>query len=61
MNGAERKNSRGQGMVEYVLIVALIALIVLAGVKLFGGKVKDLFSSAADKVATEGQRGLSSR
>jgi pilus assembly protein Flp/PilA len=48
------KCRKGQGMVEYILIVALIAIIVIAGVRLFGGKVKGLFSSASDKIATEG-------
>ena len=43
---------KGQGMTEYILIIALIAILVLGAVKLFGGKVKDGFNKAADKVGT---------
>lgn len=41
---------RGQGMTEYILIVALIAIVVIAGVKLFGGKVNDGFKNAAKSI-----------
>jgi Flp pilus assembly pilin Flp len=43
----------GQGMVEYILIVALIAILVIAGIRLFGGQVKDLFQSSAEKIQSE--------
>ncbi|MFH1367822.1 MAG: Flp family type IVb pilin [Elusimicrobiota bacterium] len=48
-----RRNSRGQGMVEYILIVALIAVIVLVGIKLFGGKINTLFQDSAEKIESE--------
>ncbi len=41
---------RGQGMTEYILIVALIAIVVIAGVRLFGGKVNEGFERAADQI-----------
>lgn len=53
------RRQQGQGMVEYILIVALVAVLVIAGVKLFGGKVKGLFEGASNKIASEGsQAGL---
>ena len=48
------KKRSGQGMVEYILIVALIAILVIAGIKVFGGQVRDLFKSSADKIQSEG-------
>lgn len=42
---------KGQGMTEYILILALIAILVLGAVKMFGGKVKAGFNKASDKVA----------
>jgi Flp pilus assembly pilin Flp len=51
-------NARGQGMVEYILIVALIALIALAGVKMFGGKIKALFIDSSDKIQSEASSGI---
>lgn len=35
------KNNKGQALVEYVLIIALVAVIIIALVKAFGGYVKD--------------------
>ena len=34
-------NKKGQALVEYVLIIALVAVIIIALVKVFGGYVKD--------------------
>ncbi len=41
---------KGQGMTEYILIIALIAIVVLASVKMFGKKVDKGFQNAAEKV-----------
>lgn len=49
------KHSKGQGMVEYILIIALIAVLVIAGVKIFGKNVNTLFSDSAEKIKTEGK------
>lgn len=35
------KNNKGQTLVEYVLIVSLVAVIVIAIVKIFGGYLND--------------------
>ena len=42
---------KGQGMTEYILILALIAILVLGSVRMFGSKVKAGFNKASDKVA----------
>ncbi len=44
----------GQTLVEYGLLISLIALVVIAVLTLLGGKVKNTFNKAADniKVAT---------
>lgn len=52
------KKGKGQGMVEYVLIIALVVIIVIAGVKLFGGKVNTLFEKSADKIQSEGNSAI---
>lgn len=43
-------HQRGQGMTEYILLVALIAIACIAAVKYFGGKTKEGFQTAADAV-----------
>jgi Flp pilus assembly pilin Flp len=44
------KKQRGQGMTEYILLVALIAIAAIAAVKYFGAKTKEGFETAADAV-----------
>jgi len=48
-----RIRKKGQGMVEYILIIALIALIVIVGVKILGKKTQDAYNKSADKIETE--------
>jgi Flp pilus assembly pilin Flp len=43
---------KGQGMTEYILIIALIAVLVIGAVKAFGGKVKKGFADSAAKVGS---------
>ena len=47
------RSSRAQGMVEYILIVALIALVAIVGVKMFGGKISQIFSNKAEQIEKE--------
>ena len=42
-----RKNRRGQGLVEYIVIVAAVALIALVSVSIFGHKVADQYAIGA--------------
>jgi pilus assembly protein Flp/PilA len=39
------KNEKGQGMVEYGLIIALIAIVVIGAVTLLGGQLQTIFES----------------
>lgn len=36
---------KGQGLVEYAIIIAFVAIVVIAVVRLFGARVGDTFSS----------------
>ena len=52
---------RGQGLTEYALILTLIAVVAVAALTLFGGKVTDVLSSVGRSVipaALYGARGL---
>ncbi len=41
------RNRRGQGLVEYALIIAGVALVTAAAVSIFGHKVNDMVSATA--------------
>jgi Flp pilus assembly pilin Flp len=45
------KKQSGQGMTEYILIVALIAVAVIAAVKIFGANVTAGFKNAGDQIS----------
>ena len=38
------KDEEGQGMVEYGLIIALIAIVVIVALALLGPKIRDIFN-----------------
>jgi pilus assembly protein Flp/PilA len=40
----------GQGLTEYALILALIAVIAIAALTLLGGKVSDVLSTVANSI-----------
>ncbi|MDR0800866.1 MAG: hypothetical protein LBN01_05045 [Endomicrobium sp.] len=44
------KRHKGQGMVEYILIVAVVVGIVFVAYKTLGNKVKEKFESATETV-----------
>lgn len=46
------KDENGQGMVEYGLIIGLIAIVVIVALIALGPKIKDLFQNAGDKMPT---------
>jgi pilus assembly protein Flp/PilA len=46
------KDENGQGMVEYGLIIGLIAIVVIAGLLILGPKIRDLFTSVADDMTS---------
>ena len=43
-------NEEGQGMVEYGLIIALVAVVVIAGIALLGNGVKNTFTNVSNKL-----------
>ena len=45
-------NEEGQGMVEYGLIIALIAIVVLVALTTMGEKVRAVFNGAAEQIDT---------
>jgi len=44
------KNEKGQGMVEYALIIGLVAIVVVVALGLVGGSITDTFNSIVDKL-----------
>lgn len=48
--GLRKRKTSGQSMVEYILIIGLIALLVYAAVNKLGNNVNTGFSNAASKV-----------
>jgi Flp pilus assembly pilin Flp len=49
-----RKN-RGQGMTEYIIIVALIAIAAIGVITLFGDNIRKLFGASAAALAGNSQ------
>lgn len=41
---------RGQGLVEYILILALIAIVALVALSFFGTQLSDLLSAISDQI-----------
>ncbi len=48
------KDERGASMVEYILLVALIALAVIAAVVFLRGQVSGKFNDAGSKISSNG-------
>ncbi|MDA3863254.1 MAG: hypothetical protein PF689_05225 [Deltaproteobacteria bacterium] len=46
-----RRDTKGQGMTEYIIIVALIAIAAIGVVTLFGDNIRKLFGSSANALA----------
>jgi len=44
---------KAQGLVEYILIIALVAVIAVAAVKLFGSQISNWFKVSAEKLQGE--------
>ena len=45
--GTYLKSEKGQGMVEYGLIIALVAIVVIAAIVLLGGNLNGIFQKTA--------------
>jgi Flp pilus assembly pilin Flp len=48
------KDNRGANLVEYIILVGVVALIALAGFKIFGKKVEAKVTEQSDKVGQIG-------
>ena len=48
---AKLRGTRGQGMTEYIIIVALIAIAAIGVVSLFGDNIRALFATSANALA----------
>jgi len=51
------KDSRGANLVEYIILVGVVALIALAGFKVFGKKVKGKIEEQKTKVGQINDKG----
>ena len=55
-----KMNQKGQALVEYLLIIAVISVVVMSIVKLFGGYLQDSMTKSScsimDKVYVEGEK-----
>ena len=49
---ALHNDERGQGMTEYVIILVAIAVVCIAIAVQFGGKIKELFTTADSEIDT---------
>ncbi len=47
----KNRKRRGQGMTEYIIIVALIAIATIGVVSLFGDNIRALFGTSANALA----------
>ena len=47
------KNNRGQALVEYVLIIALISVIIIGIINTFGGYLKDSITKTSCSIANQ--------
>jgi len=48
-----RTNKKGQGMTEYIIIVALIAIAAIGVITLFGDDIRKLFGASANALSGE--------
>lgn len=46
------KDEEGQGMVEYGLIIALVALVAIGGLYLLGPQIEKLFTDVSGELGT---------
>lgn len=61
MNTNRNKNQRGQSLVEYVALTALVAIVSIGTVKLFGSKVKSRLNQVTNTFDRNIQQGLKAK
>jgi len=47
------KNNKGQALVEYVLIIALVSVIIIGIINTFGGYLKDRITETSCQIANQ--------
>ena len=52
LTSPKKDNDRGATVVEYGLLVALIALVVIGAITIFGDQLSDFFSGLGDNLPT---------
>ncbi|AKT36531.1 Flp family type IVb pilin [Chondromyces crocatus] len=52
------KDTRGANLVEYIVLVGVVALIALAGYKIFGNRVTDKINEQANSVGAINGQGM---
>lgn len=52
-NALKRRRSAGQAIVEYIIIVALVAIGALTVIGIFGDRIKKLFSGATSELGDD--------
>jgi len=55
-NLKRKRNKNGQGLVEYILIVALMGIMAIAVVNTLGSKTRSGFTAATNKLDSEFSR-----
>ena len=50
---SERRGDEGAGLVEYVLLIMLLAVVCIAGVKALGTHLSESFSESTSRIDTE--------
>ena len=48
------RSERGAALVEYALLVALIAVVCIAAISLLGGSARDKFSTVGNQISAAG-------
>ena len=48
---AMRRRERGQGMTEYIIIIAVVAVLSLVVITKFGSQIRNLFVTSGDQLA----------
>jgi pilus assembly protein Flp/PilA len=51
---AKRRGEKGQGLVEYALIIVLIAIVCIAGLRLLGPQVNTVFNNITTELQNSG-------
>ena len=53
VRSGQKKNKRGQGMTEYIIVIAIVAIGAIAIIGLFGQQIKNAFHRIGKSVSGE--------